>query len=345
MGIYYPESKVEINGFMARYYDALLNIATFGRYSTFIKKSIELMEIEPEDRILDLGTGTGRNACLMTKYLSKNGKLIGIDISREMISQFKKKCANYPNVKIIRTRVDKSLPFKEKFDKVFIAFALHGFPQNIREVIVKNTFEALKSNGSFFILDYNEFSYKQMPFCLKILFKHMECPYAFDFIERDWKQILADYNFTGFEQFLFFKDYVRLLKVQKSNVDKENMIRIAVPTNDGINIFPKMLGMAKEIFIYETKNGTQFKLVEKRNNPFAEKMQHLKTLDVYDLINDCSVIISVHIGKKGVKRLQEKGMKLFFLNGSIQEALIEVKKKILNFLKPMKNEDKICLIY
>ena len=56
-------------------------------------------------------------------------------------------------------------------------------------------------------------------------------------------------------------------------------------------------------------------------------MRHLKTLDVYDLINDCSVIISAHIGKKGVKRLQERGMKLFFLNGSIQEALIEAKKK------------------
>jgi len=337
MGSYYPESKVEINGFMARYYDALLNIATFGRYSTFIKKSIELMEIKPEDRILDLGTGTGRNACLMTEYLSKNGKLIGVDISREMISQFKKKCANYPNVKIIRARVDKSLPFKEKFDRVFIAFVLHGFPQDIRTLIVKNVFETLKSNGNFFILDYNEFSYKKMPLYLRILFKGIECPYAFDFIERDWKQILADYNFTGFEQYLFFKGYVRLLKAEKSDVNKENMIRIAIPTNDGINIFPKMLGMAKEIFIYETKNGTQFKLIEKRNNPFAEKMQHLKTLDVYDLINDCSVIISAHIGKKGVKRLQERGMKLFFLNGSIQEALIEVKKKILDFLKLMKN--------
>jgi len=218
MGSYYPESKVEINGFMARHYDVLLNIATFGRYSPFIKKSIELMEIKPEDRILDMGTGTGRNACLMSKYLSKNGKLIGVDISREMISQFKKKCANYSNVKIIRTRVDKSLPFKEKFDKVFIAFALHGFPQNIREVIVKNAFEALKSNGSFFILDYNEFSYNEAPLYFKVPFKLIECPYAFDFIERDWKQILADYNFTGFEQYFFFKDYVRLLEAKKSDV-------------------------------------------------------------------------------------------------------------------------------
>jgi len=42
--------------------------------------------------------------------------------------------------------------------------------------------------------------------------------------------------------------------------------RIAIPTNDGINIFPGMLGMAREMFIYEIKNGTQFRLIEKRKN-------------------------------------------------------------------------------
>jgi len=103
-------------------------------------------------------------------------------------------------------------------------------------------------------------------------------------------------------------------------------VKIAIPTNDGINIFPKMLGMAKYMFIYEIENGDRFKLVEKRNNPYANTMQHLKTLDVYDLIDDCSDIISAHIGKKGVKRLKERGMKLFFLKGNIEEALIEVKK-------------------
>jgi ubiquinone/menaquinone biosynthesis C-methylase UbiE len=215
MGIYYLESKVEIGGFMARYYDVLLNLATLGRYSPFIKRSIELMKIQPEDRILDLGAGTGRNACLIVNYLSENGNLIGVDISREMILQFKRKCSDYFNVSIIRSRIDKPLPFKEKFDKVFISFVLHGFPQNVRELIVKNVFKMLKGNGSFFILDYNKFSFKEMPFSLKILFKSIECPYAFDFIEKDWKQILADYGFTGFEQYFFFKDYVRLLKAKK----------------------------------------------------------------------------------------------------------------------------------
>lgn len=217
MGSYYPESKVEINGCMARHYDALLNIATFGQYSPFITKSIELMDIKPEDRILDLGTGTGRNACLMTKHLSKKGKVIGIDISQEMISQFKKRCGNYPNAKIIHARVDQSLPLTQDFDKVFISFVLHGFPQYVRALIIKNAFEVLKSNGRFFVLDYNEFSYKEMPFYLKILFKLIECPYAFDFIERDWKKILQQHGFDYFKEHHFFRGYIRLLSAKRCN--------------------------------------------------------------------------------------------------------------------------------
>jgi len=324
MGRYYPESKVETKGFMATHYDALLNLVTSGRYSPFIKKSIGLMGIEPTDRILDLGTGTGRNACLMIKHLSKEGRLIGIDISHEMISQFKKNCASFPNAEIVHARADRSLPFRERFDKVFISFVLHGLPQNAREVIIENAFEVLKDNGSFSILDYNESSYDKMPFYVKIPFKLIECSYAFDFIERDWKQILRDHDFGDFEEYFFFNDYVRLLKAKKVNSNKERHVRIAVPTSDGMTIFQGMLGKAKEICIYEIENGMQFRLIEKRSNPHANAMQHLKTLDVYELVRDCTTIISANIGKKGIKRLQERNMKLLFRKGDIEEALADV---------------------
>lgn len=56
------------------------------------------------------------------------------------------------------------------------------------------------------------------------------------------------------------------------------------------------------MFIYEIVNGNEFKLIEKRTNPYARTMQHFKTLDVYDLISDCSNIISGHIGKKRIKK-------------------------------------------
>jgi demethylmenaquinone methyltransferase/2-methoxy-6-polyprenyl-1,4-benzoquinol methylase len=199
---------------MAKHYDALLDIVTFGRYAPFIARVIRMMEVSPQDKILDLGAGTGRNAYLMMRYLSQGGQLVGIDISEEMIEQFQKKCANFPNARIINARIDRSLPLREKFDKAFISFVLHGFPQNVRETVIKKTFELLKDGGALFILDYNEFALEEMPFYLRVPFKFMECPYAFDFIEKDWKEILAGIGFDDVEEHAFFK-YVRLLKAIK----------------------------------------------------------------------------------------------------------------------------------
>jgi len=215
MSNYYPESKVEINGIVARHYDKLINIITLGRYSFLIQKIILLMKIKPNHKIIDLGAGTGRNACLMMKQLSKKGEFVGLDISEEMILQFNKNCAEFSNAKVIYKRIDQDLDYEMYFDKAFISFVLHGFPQEARKQIIRNAFKALKKNGEFFILDYNEFSLKEMPFYLKIPFKFAECPYAFDFIEKDWKKILADEGFSYFEEHLFFKKYIRLLKAKK----------------------------------------------------------------------------------------------------------------------------------
>ena len=212
MCAYYPESKVEISKLTAKYYDILMNIITFGGYSLFIQKAIRLMNIKSNDRIIDLGAGTGRNACLIMNYLSTTGEFIGLDISSEMVTQFERRCASFTNTKIINQRVDKPLSYENKFDKAFISFVLHGFPQDARRQIIRNAFKALKNQGEFFILDYNEFSVKEMPFYLRIPFKLIECPYAFDFVEKNWQKILAKEGFNYFEKHLFFHSYLRLLK-------------------------------------------------------------------------------------------------------------------------------------
>jgi ubiquinone/menaquinone biosynthesis C-methylase UbiE len=211
----YPKSKVETPGSIARHYDILLDIATFGKYLPFIKQVISIANIKPDDRILDLGAGTGRNACLMAKYLSEKGELVGVDISKDMIAQFEKRCTDFPNVKITNRRIDQTLPYKNDFSKVFISFVLHGFPQNARKVIIENAFQSLKQNGEFLILDYNEFLLTDIPFYLRLAFKLMECPYAFDFIEKDLKKLLADSGFTNFQEHFLFTGFVRLLRAVK----------------------------------------------------------------------------------------------------------------------------------
>jgi len=207
----YPESKVEIQGFMARRYDTILDIASFGLYHKFIVSAIKKMHIRPGEHILDMGCGTGRNARLMRADFGAKGYLLGMDVSYTMGRQFERNNRPFTNMEFHSERID--MPFKQetKFDRVFISFVLHGFPQDVREVIVKNAYDNLKPGGVFTILDFAEFSLRDMPVYYRIPFKILECPYAFDFIEKDWKKKLEQYGFGQFTEHFMFSNYVRLL--------------------------------------------------------------------------------------------------------------------------------------
>jgi len=212
---YYLDSKVELQGFTAKYYDTILNTISFGVYSNFIKNAIESIEINANDKLLDFGAGTGRNALLMSKYLSTEGEILGLEISDEMIEQFNHKFENIENIKIINRRIDKPFELEEKFDKVFISFVIHGFPHEVRTEIIKNAYNNLKEGGEFVILDFSEFIVKEMPLYARIPFTTIECKYAFEFVEKDWKVILSEFGFGNFSEKFFLKNYVRLLKAEK----------------------------------------------------------------------------------------------------------------------------------
>ena len=211
----YPKSKVEVRDWEVPFYDLFLNIITGGRYASFIAEVVRKINIEPDDRVLDLGAGTGRNARLILPYLSGSGNYLGMDISRAMVGKFRKKCARFPAARIVQARLDREFPLRARFDKIFISFVLHGLPHQERERLLERIGFYLKESGQLFILDYNEFSLDQMPWYLRLGFKYMECPYAFDFIGRDWKRILIKNKLNDFQEFLYFFGYVRLLRARR----------------------------------------------------------------------------------------------------------------------------------
>jgi len=196
-------------------YDSIMDIATLGCYRTFIRKAIKAMGIQRGDSILDLGCGSGRNSCIMRTYSGDAGKITGMDISPVMEKQFTKKCAKYQNVEFLRQRIDVPFSLSEQFDKIFISFVIHGFPHKVRQTVIENIYTHLKPGGFLFMLDFAEFSMSAMPALYRFIFKAVECKYAFDFIERDWKQILSSINLADCEELFFFKKFVRLLKARK----------------------------------------------------------------------------------------------------------------------------------
>jgi len=204
------DSKVEVKGFEARHYDLLMNLITLGSYSLFIRKAIRELNLKSGEDIVDLGSGTGRNACLMLKEIGKEGRITGIEIGEVMKEKFLKKC-NFPNIKLIDRKIDEPFKLDKKFDRAFISFVLHGFIHEKREIILENVKHMLKPGGKFSILDYNEFDVDNSSFFVKFAIRKIECPLAEDFIERDWKTILSKYGFIKFEESFYFKKKVRLL--------------------------------------------------------------------------------------------------------------------------------------
>jgi len=211
----YPDSGVELSGFTAKHYDKVMNIASFGFYKMFIQKAIKDLEVKSTDKILDLGCGTGRNILLMNKYVSDKSLLTGLDISEDMEKHFNRNCKSFSNINFINKRIDQPFELEQKFDKIFISFVIHGFPHEIRKIIVENAYNNLKPGGTFNILDFAEFDMDKMPFHHRMIFKKIECKYAFDFIARDWKTILKEFGFNKFIESYFFRKYVRLLKAEK----------------------------------------------------------------------------------------------------------------------------------
>jgi demethylmenaquinone methyltransferase/2-methoxy-6-polyprenyl-1,4-benzoquinol methylase len=189
-------SHIEAAGKGARHYDLMMDLVLVGRYQAFIERAIKQMNIRKADAILDLGSGTGRNICVMLDALGPTGQVVGVDLSPEMLQQARKRCHAYPRVSFLKQRIEESLPFHEEFDKVFISFALHGFEDDDKERVIANAHSALRPGGTFWILDYNEFDLDRLWVPVRWAFQHFECELASEFLSLDLRGMLAQHGFS-----------------------------------------------------------------------------------------------------------------------------------------------------
>jgi len=210
-------SKVEVICFEARHYDLLMNVITAGTYPLFIRRVVHNMNIKPDDDILVLGSGTGRNACLMHRCFSGNGSIRGVDIGDEMLAQSQDRSRNLANISFEKRRIDQPLPYSEAYDKVFMSFVVHGFVQEDRERIIENVFWALRPGGEFLSLDYAECEPSESSWPVRMVFR-AECPLATDFVRRNWEEILSAHGFDRFEAHYYYFGHVRLLTAHKPDL-------------------------------------------------------------------------------------------------------------------------------
>jgi len=187
-----------------------MDLLLLGSYRRFVRNAINRMQIRQGDSILDLGSGTGRNMCMMVDAVGPTGRIVGVDIGQEVLQQARRRCRPHPQVAFLEARIEEALPFREEFDEVCLSFVFHGFEDGDKERIIANARTALKPGGTLWILDYAEFAPKDLWFPVRWAFMRFECELAVEFVELDLKGMLARAGFGKFVSFRFLRGLLRL---------------------------------------------------------------------------------------------------------------------------------------
>jgi len=108
-------------------------------------RTIEALQLQPNETLLDAGCGTGRDAQLALEKLA-HGSLVCVDQSTTMLDQCRSRFGNDSRVLILEGDLDKALPVDaESVDAIMSVAALHWLADHNN--VWQHFYNALKSGG------------------------------------------------------------------------------------------------------------------------------------------------------------------------------------------------------
>lgn len=137
-------------------YDLLNRVLSFGIDVWWRKRAVALLKEENPRRILDVATGTA-DLALEAQQTLEPEKVVGVDISEEMLAFGRKKIAarGLSDRVVLRTGDAQKLPFSDnQFDAALVAFGVRNFEDlgaglaDMRRV--------LRPGGSLVVLEFSQ---------------------------------------------------------------------------------------------------------------------------------------------------------------------------------------------
>ena len=144
-------------------YDGLNRVISLGIDVSWRKKVVKLVGENNPKQILDIATGTGDLAMMMTQL--NPDKIIGLDISEGMLEVGKQKIckANLSNVIEMVVGDSENIPFDDNtFDAITVSFGVRNF-ENLNKGLTE-ILRVLKPDGKFVVLETSnatKFPFKQ----------------------------------------------------------------------------------------------------------------------------------------------------------------------------------------
>jgi ubiquinone/menaquinone biosynthesis C-methylase UbiE len=136
-----------------RLYDAFTNVFFFGRRRATFQALIAAAGVQPGQRVLDVGCGTGYFARLLARAVGPGGLVVGIDPSPEMIAYAGRKAGRASDCQF-QVGTAESLDFPaEHFDVVVSSLVLHHLPEDLRVPALREMRRVLRPGGTLLVAE------------------------------------------------------------------------------------------------------------------------------------------------------------------------------------------------
>jgi ubiquinone/menaquinone biosynthesis C-methylase UbiE len=151
-----PEAKQEGQmGNWAPYYDLLMFFMTFGREGTLRRVTLDLAGVQPGDRVLEIGSGTGTLTLASARRVGASGKAFGIDVAPEMVAAASRKATRKHVAASFQIGSMEKIPSTNRcFDVVMCSFMIFHMPDDVRRRGLAEVQRVLKDGGRLLILDF-----------------------------------------------------------------------------------------------------------------------------------------------------------------------------------------------
>ncbi|MGI9057772.1 MAG: class I SAM-dependent methyltransferase [Ktedonobacteraceae bacterium] len=138
----------------ARSYDLLMRFVTLGREQTFRQRIVDLAQLQPGEKVLDVGCGTGTLAMVALQRVGATGGVSGIDPSVQMIARANHKATRRGLSLDFQVGVIERLAFPDQsFDVVLSSFMMHHLPDDLKRQGLAEIVRVLKTGGRLLVLD------------------------------------------------------------------------------------------------------------------------------------------------------------------------------------------------
>jgi ubiquinone/menaquinone biosynthesis C-methylase UbiE len=111
-----------------------------------------LIDLRPEDRVLEIGRGTGEFSIELSRHCKQ---VVALDVSEGMLefAREKAKLRSRNNIEFIKGGFLTFEPGDEPFDAVVTQLALHHLPDFWKHIALKRINSMLKVSGRFYLRD------------------------------------------------------------------------------------------------------------------------------------------------------------------------------------------------